>query len=164
MSSSIAEPIHGVPPSDEDLAVTRRAFLNWLIGAGAAATGAFALMTLARFIEPPARDISGNTELGWIEIGPAAQFNDQPKQVYYGDETIFVYRLKGELVAFSGVCPHVRCVISWFPDEDVYHCPCHASAFAKDGRKLYGPAPRGLYAQNMRLEKGMLWLGGGTPA
>ncbi len=60
------------------------------------------------------------------------------------------------------VCPHERCEVDFVGDpadlhadviaetgpvdEPVYLCPCHNSAFAAgDGRRLGGPAPRGLY-------------------
>ncbi len=60
------------------------------------------------------------------------------------------------------VCPHERCEVDFVGDpadlhpdviaetgpvdDPVYLCPCHNSAFAvADGRRLGGPAPRGLY-------------------
>ena len=60
------------------------------------------------------------------------------------------------------VCPHEQCDVDFVGDpadlhadviaetgpvdEPVYLCPCHNSAFAAaDGRRLGGPAPRGLY-------------------
>ncbi len=60
------------------------------------------------------------------------------------------------------VCPHERCDVDFVGDPadlhpdviaetgpvdgPVYLCPCHNSAFAAaDGRRLGGPAPRGLY-------------------
>ena len=60
------------------------------------------------------------------------------------------------------VCPHERCEVDFVGDpadlhpdviaetgpvdHPVYLCPCHNSAFAADdGRRLGGPAPRGLY-------------------
>ena len=134
-----------------------------MFAASGAFTGLLTVYFISRYIQPPARDISGNTKIGWVEVGPVRAFDDEPQKVFYGDEAVFVYKLKGQLVALSATCPHVRCVISWFPYEQVYHCPCHASAFAKDGRRLYGPAPRGLYPQSMRVAGGKLWLGGGTP-
>ena len=60
-------------------------------------------------------------------------------------------------------CPHEGCDVDFVPDpsrlppevkadigrdltESVYICPCHNSTFtARDGERLAGPAPRGLY-------------------
>lgn len=64
--------------------------------------------------------------------------------------------------AVCAVCPHERCEVDFVADpadlhpdviaetgpvdDPVYLCPCHNSAFAAaDGRRLGGPAPRGLY-------------------
>ncbi|MBI4477348.1 MAG: Rieske 2Fe-2S domain-containing protein [Acidobacteria bacterium] len=67
---------------------------------------------------------------------------------------------------FSAVCvrcPHEGCDVDFvadpgrlpaevvtemgqIPSEAVYICPCHNSAFkARDGERIAGPAPRGLY-------------------
>ena len=64
--------------------------------------------------------------------------------------------------AVCAVCPHEQCEVDFVGDPadlhpdviaetgpvdtSVYLCPCHNSAFAAaDGRRLGGPAPRGLY-------------------
>ncbi|MEX0611952.1 MAG: hypothetical protein WD229_07510, partial [Pirellulales bacterium] len=35
--------------------------------------------------------------------------------------------------------------------EDRFECPCHESAFAKDGQKLFGPSLRGLDPLEVKL-------------
>ncbi len=50
----------------------------------------------------------------------------------------------GQVSAFSGACPHLGCAIGYEPKEDVFRCPCHKSAFGRDGDKLTGPSKRGL--------------------
>ncbi|MFH1060872.1 MAG: Rieske 2Fe-2S domain-containing protein, partial [Pseudomonadota bacterium] len=42
------------------------------------------------------------------------------------------------------VCPHLGCRPAWEPNQARFLCPCHGSAFAADGQRLFGPAPRGL--------------------
>jgi quinol---cytochrome c reductase iron-sulfur subunit, bacillus type len=49
-----------------------------------------------------------------------------------------------KVTAFSSVCPHLGCAVDYNPSKGEYDCPCHASAFAKDGKKLFGPSLRGL--------------------
>ena len=46
--------------------------------------------------------------------------------------------------AFSVTCPHLGCAVDFNDDTREYQCPCHTSAFATDGKTLYGPSPRGL--------------------
>ena len=51
----------------------------------------------------------------------------------------------GELRAFSAVCTHLGCIVSWNGAEKSWDCPCHGSRFDKvDGHVLNGPAITGL--------------------
>ena len=51
----------------------------------------------------------------------------------------------GALHLHSAVCPHLGCVVHWNGAERSWDCPCHGSRFdAVDGRRLNGPAMRGL--------------------
>src|SRR3989304_479004 len=49
-----------------------------------------------------------------------------------------------KITAFSSVCPHLGCAVDYNQAAGDFECPCHASAFAKDGKKLFGPSLRGL--------------------
>jgi menaquinol-cytochrome c reductase iron-sulfur subunit len=51
---------------------------------------------------------------------------------------------KSSVVAFNAECPHLGCFVDYNPADQHFECPCHKSAFAKDGQKLYGPSRRGL--------------------
>jgi Rieske Fe-S protein len=49
-----------------------------------------------------------------------------------------------QITALSSVCPHLGCAVDFNKPAGEFECPCHASAFAKDGAKLFGPSLRGL--------------------
>jgi menaquinol-cytochrome c reductase iron-sulfur subunit len=49
-----------------------------------------------------------------------------------------------KVTALSSVCPHLGCAVDFNRPAGDFECPCHASAFAKDGQKLFGPSLRGL--------------------
>jgi Rieske Fe-S protein len=49
-----------------------------------------------------------------------------------------------KITAFSSVCPHLGCAVDYNGAAGEFECPCHASAFAKDGAKVIGPSLRGL--------------------
>jgi len=51
---------------------------------------------------------------------------------------------KPQVTAFSATCPHLGCAVDYNVAEVQFECPCHESAFAKDGEKLFGPSLRGL--------------------
>jgi nitrite reductase/ring-hydroxylating ferredoxin subunit len=70
---------------------------------------------------------------------------------------VFLHRTGDEkspqVVAFSAECPHLGCFVDFNTTDGHYECPCHESAFDKDGRKLFGPSLRGLDRLEVKLEK-----------
>jgi quinol---cytochrome c reductase iron-sulfur subunit, bacillus type len=60
---------------------------------------------------------------------------------------------KPTVICFTSTCPHLGCAVDWHSSDDHYECPCHVSAFAKDGKKLFGPALRGLDSLEVKLEE-----------
>ena len=62
-------------------------------------------------------------------------------------------------IAFSPQCPHLGCIYHWEDDQGSFKCPCHASAFALDGKVMAGPAPRPLDRYVSRVEGGKLLIG-----
>lgn len=46
--------------------------------------------------------------------------------------------------ALSSTCPHLGCAVDYAATAGHYECPCHASGFAADGSRLFGPSLRGL--------------------
>jgi Rieske Fe-S protein len=62
--------------------------------------------------------------------------------------TVFLTRAKSngdpQVTALSSVCPHLGCAVDFIAKDGQFECPCHASGFAKDGQKLFGPSLRGL--------------------
>lgn len=60
----------------------------------------------------------------------------------------------GKVTAFSGVCPHLGCAIGYDDSSGVFVCPCHKSAFSRDGAKKAGPSKRGLDPLPVEVEGG----------
>jgi Rieske Fe-S protein len=56
-----------------------------------------------------------------------------------------------KITALSSVCPHLGCAVDFNGKAGEFECPCHASAFAEDGKKLYGPSLRGLDPLEVKL-------------
>jgi len=61
---------------------------------------------------------------------------------------------ENELMAFSDVCTHLGCRITWREDMKEYVCPCHDGHFAVDGQVLYGPPPRPLDQYEFKIQDG----------
>lgn len=63
----------------------------------------------------------------------------------------------GEITAFSSVCPHLGCSVSYSEQSDDFRCPCHNSAFDRSGaKKDKGPAKRGLDPLQVSVVDGRL--------
>jgi cytochrome b6-f complex iron-sulfur subunit len=48
------------------------------------------------------------------------------------------------VLALYKVCVHLGCLYKWLPTADRFECPCHASAYLKDGARVRHPASRDL--------------------
>ena len=65
---------------------------------------------------------------------------------------IFLVRRGTELLALEQTCTHRGCPVAWHAAEDRFSCPCHGSAFARDGQVVQQPAPYGLYRHRLTVE------------
>jgi menaquinol-cytochrome c reductase iron-sulfur subunit len=70
-------------------------------------------------------------------LGPPERFPEG--STYLADHRVFVVRAGGAFRALSAVCTHLGCTVG--RTDEGYHCPCHGSVFADDGRNVSGPAP-----------------------
>lgn len=61
--------------------------------------------------------------------------------VNFKGKKLAVYRdTKGKLFANEAKCTHMGCTLSWNDAEKSWDCPCHASRFNYDGKRIHGPA------------------------
>lgn len=75
---------------------------------------------------------------------------------------VYLQRFKnGTVRAFNVVCPHAGCFVDYRPAAGNYHCPCHDSSFALDGRVLdpKSPSPRALDELPVEIRDGTeIWV------
>ena len=75
------------------------------------------------------------------------------KIVDLGGEKVAAFRdADGTVTAVSPYCTHLRCIVSFDNASGEWHCPCHGSRFATDGRVLGGPAKRPLQALSIKSD------------
>jgi len=58
---------------------------------------------------------------------------------------------KAKIDAYSTICPHLGCAISYSADNKHFICPCHTAIFAETGELKIGPSPRGMDALTTKL-------------
>ncbi len=149
----------------------RRSFLGFLLSAGGASVGALLSVPLLRFVIHPL--IRGTIPLAWTEVGSVEEFAKVSEPVkrlvkieqrdgwrkIVSEKALFICKdANGQLRAFSSICPHLGCSISWHDEKGNFVCPCHNGQFTADGKLLGGPPPRGMDLLESKVEEGMLMV------
>jgi cytochrome b6-f complex iron-sulfur subunit len=68
---------------------------------------------------------------------------------------LYIVREKdGGFLALSIMCPHLGCSVLWDETKSQFDCPCHSSAFGRQGVVLSSPAPRPLDYFPVIIEEG----------
>jgi Rieske Fe-S protein len=114
----------------------------------------------------------------WISLGSIEQFPEgetrlatyeNPFRVPWDGVTAkvpcWVRRVTADTFqVFAINCAHLGCPVRWFPESQLFLCPCHGGAYYADGSRASGPPPRGLFEYEYQLRGSELWVRGGqTP-
>jgi menaquinol-cytochrome c reductase iron-sulfur subunit len=59
---------------------------------------------------------------------------------------------------FAINCAHLGCPVRWFPESNLFLCPCHGGAYYADGARASGPPERGLFEYPYRITADELWI------
>jgi Rieske Fe-S protein len=155
--SSAANPEDSAPPPEGG----RREFLKSaaccvLGGAGLVAPVAAGVTVLLGPLRKPAPDGSWVmlTKLEGLKAGEAPRLfkvfvertDAWTRHAASAVGSVFLERTGERTVrAFNSSCPHLGCSVEWRKEKTDYFCPCHDSAFSKDGVVVgKSPAARGL--------------------
>ncbi len=124
--------------------VTRRSFLNYVLGASGAALLGTLLYPVIRFLKPlPRAGASGPVRLSAEELAKLEK--DRFVIVPVEGKRVLVFQGAGEkLVALDAKCTHEGCTVQFLPGESVIWCACHNARYDEAGQVLSGPAPRPL--------------------
>jgi len=155
------------PPNDTP---ARRSFLSWI----AVLSGLFAGVLVA---VPGVRFLVGQrrVKVPWVNLGPVADFAiDETRLVTFDNPLrqpwdgitsqtgIYVRRLgvveegDPQFLVLSVNCAHLGCPVSWFPQSELFLCPCHGGVYYADGSHASGPPPRGMFHVMWRVRAGEL--------
>jgi len=128
-------------------AISRRRLIGYAwIGAAVIVVGELIGGTFA-FLWPRKKQEKGE------KIFIAGKVNDLKvgEVIYFRKEKALVQRLEGGFLAFSTVCPHLRCVVNWNEMQKRFECPCHGAKFNRNGEVLEGPPPRPLDLYKLQI-------------
>jgi thiosulfate dehydrogenase [quinone] large subunit len=90
-----------------------------------------------------------------IPVGGAAGFEDP----FQGIPAYLVQPREGAFLAFSAVCTHAGCTVSFVQSAEQFQCPCHGSIYsASTGEVIQGPAMRPLPPITVELSGGDVYV------
>ena len=79
-----------------------------------------------------------------------------------GDIPCWVRNLDGKnFQVFAINCAHLGCPVRWFPQSNLFMCPCHGGVYYADGSLAAGPPERGLFEYQHKVEDGKLLIKAG---
>ena len=158
------------PPPPADPPQPSRRVVTLAVVVGSCAIAAATAIPAAAFVAAPIGS-KGNPGR-WVRTLRLEQLVEgEPKRVAIIDDrrdawtiergvelgSVWVVRHGNEITAFSAVCPHLGCSVNVAPEASAgFACPCHTSAFEKDGKRKSGPSPRDLDALATRIEEGFV--------
>jgi cytochrome b6-f complex iron-sulfur subunit len=119
--------------------MTRRGFLDWVIAAGSAITGAAMAIPGLMYLWPAAKG-GGGAEAVEVE-GAKLMAPGQSRTLQVAGKAVIVVRDRSGFKAFSAVCTHLGCLVKWVESHHQFHCPCHAAVFDENGAVVSGPPP-----------------------
>lgn len=111
----------------------------------------------------------------WVTLGAVAQFPvgetrlatfRNPNRRLWDGETdgaaCWVRRTAAdEFAVFAINCAHLGCPVRWFPQSQLFMCPCHGGVYYADGSRASGPPERGLFTYDSRIVEGQLEINAG---
>lgn len=137
--------------------MTRKRFLDWLLGLGSAGTIFVVAYPLVNFVNPPAR----SSESGeWVDAGADTEIpvgGSKDIMSNEGKPVIVIHPDEDTYTALEKKCPHLGCMVELAKTE--LDCPCHGARFTLDGTLIGGPAPRGLHQYELKEMGGHIYVG-----
>ena len=131
--------------------LTRKRFVDWLLGTSAGGLLAAVLYPVFRYIVPPAVAESAVNSVV-LPFKPTDLPDNSGKIFKFGSKPGIVIRTpSGELRAFSARCTHLDCTVQYRPDLEQIWCACHNGHYDLSGRNVSGPPPRPLPPYNVNV-------------
>jgi Rieske Fe-S protein len=158
---------------DGEAGVSRRTFLfkvsiaiNALVGA------AIATPVVGYLLGPIRRKGRYNS---WIALGDTSGYREgetvlatyrnpftTPWDGDTGNVACYVRRdAANTFTVFAVNCAHLGCPVRWFPQSELFMCPCHGGVYYSNGERAAGPPERGLFTYDYRVVGSKLMINAG---
>jgi len=111
----------------------------------------------------------------WISLGSADSFpTGETRLAFYKNPSAHPWDGQTDNVAcyvrrmatdqfrvFAINCAHLGCPVRWFPQSQLFMCPCHGGVYYADGSRASGPPERGLFTYDWQVVSGELRIDAG---
>jgi len=157
----------------DPLTVSRRWLLLKIGVLFNAVVGAAVAVPVVKYLLSPVKpdaDYKSWISLGSVDSFPVgetrlAKFTNPVSQEWDGETdrvACWVRRTsRQEFQVFAINCAHLGCPVRWFPQSQLFMCPCHGGAYYADGSRASGPPERGLFTYDTKIVDGKLQIDAG---
>jgi Rieske Fe-S protein len=133
--------------------------------------GALLAIPVVRYLLSPAMNRPAGAD-DWVSLGALQQFPigetrlasfRNPVEDAFDGQTAnlacWVRRIDAErFQVFAINCAHLGCPVRWFPESNLFLCPCHGGAYYADGGRASGPPERGLFEYRYKVKRQALFI------
>ena len=124
----------------------------------AAATLAIGIPVLRYLFSPKIRE----RRLGLTRFATVRNPVESPSDGETAKVSCWVRNIDGrQFQIFAINCAHLGCPVRWFPQSNLFMCPCHGGAYYADGSRASGPPERGLFEYRYKVEGDTLFIEAG---
>lgn len=137
--------------------VSRRRFLDYLLGGGVIAWLGSVLYPLFSYLQPP--PVSEQQAVS-VKVGAADAIPPNTGTIFkFGRKPgIIVHTPDGQYKAFNATCTHLDCTVQYKPEWKLIWCACHNGRYNLDGINISGPPPRPLQQYTVHEKDGDLYV------
>jgi cytochrome b6-f complex iron-sulfur subunit len=125
--------------------LTRRRFLDWLLGSSAGALVLSIAYPVVRYLSPPRVPEATTRQVDAGPVNAPDLLERGFKIVRFGGEPVILIRVaEDDFRAFSATCTHLDCIVEYQRGPRRIWCNCHNGEYDLTGRNVAGPPPRPL--------------------
>ena len=139
--------------SEHNNDISRRKFLGVLAAVPAGVAAIVPLAALAGAVDAPKALKPTPPRMA---VAKEEDITDKPYEFVYDGFPAILFKKGGEYKAFSKVCTHLGCIVSWDEAKRQFECPCHGGIFDENGKVLEGPPPTPLAELTAWVEEGII--------